>query len=99
MVKKLVHLLIFQDTLLNEVDEVFTVEDNKLLLSRPSKDEVLKTICASNLHAAPGTDGLTNYFFKKCFYIIGGPMTEVVTAVFTGSKPTPSQRTSKIMVF
>ena len=58
----------------------------------------METISESNLHAAPGTDGLTNYFYKQSFDTVGESLTEVVTAVFNRSKPTLSQRTSK-MVF
>ena len=87
-----------QQALLDEVEPVFTDEDNLKLLAEPSKEEVFKTISESNLHAAPGNDGLTNYFYKKCFHIIGDALTEVVAAVTSGDKPTLSQRTSK-MVF
>ena len=59
---------------------------------------MLDILTASNQHAAPGTDGLTSYFYKQCFQIIGDALTEVVQAVFSGQKPTLSQRTSK-MVF
>ena len=80
------------------MEEVFTDEDNIKLEAEPSDKEVLKTISESNVHAAPGTDGLTNYFYKKCFHIVGEALTEVVVSVFSGCKPTMSQRTSK-MVF
>ena len=87
-----------QDLLLAEETPVFTVEDNDKLLMEPTKIEVYNTVSASNLHAAPGTDGLTSYFYKQCFKIVGPPLTEVVRSVFSGGKPTLSQRTSK-MVF
>ena len=87
-----------QDALLTEVDTVFTEADNELLLKQTSKGEVLEILSASNQHAAPDTDGLTSYFYKQCFHIIGQSLTDVVSAVFSGSKPTLSQRTSK-MVF
>ena len=87
-----------QATLLSEIDPVFTTADNEQLLKQPNKKEVLDTLAASNQHAAPGTDGLTSFFYKKCFNIMGDPLTEVVTAVFSGEQPTLSQRTSK-MVF
>ena len=77
---------------------MFTDADNELLLKPVSKQEVLDTLSASNLHAAPGTDGLTSYFYKECFNIMGDSLTDVVSLVHTGSKPTQSQRTSK-MVF
>ena len=87
-----------QDALLAEVEPVFTEADNTLLLKKPTKTDVLKTLSNSNLHAAPGTDGLTSFFYKNCFDVMGDSLTEVVCAVFSGSKPTLSQRTSK-MVF
>ena len=56
----------------------------------------MNTLSNSNLHAAPGTDGLTSFFYKHCFDVMGESLTEVVCAVLSGSKPT--QRTS-MMVF
>ena len=87
-----------QSALLDNVEKVFTEDDNIKLLAEPTRQEVIDTLAESHLHAAPGTDGLTSYFYHKCFHIIGDSLTEVVIAVFNGSKPTLSQRTSK-MVF
>ena len=87
-----------QATLLSEVDPVFSPADNQMLLSAPTKEEVEDTLAESNLHAAPGTDGLTSFFYKECFNTMGDPLTEFVSAVFTGDKPSSSQRTS-LMVF
>ena len=87
-----------QQALLSEVLPVFSEADNQKLLKTPTKVEVYDTLSASNQHAAPGTDGLTNFFYKQSFKTIGKPLTDVVKAVFTGEKPTLSQRTSK-MVF
>ena len=47
-----------------------------------------------NQHAAPGTDGRTAYMYRQCWDLL----TEVIQAVFKGSKPTTSQQTS-LMVF
>ena len=88
-----------QEALLNEVEVVFTDEDNIKLETEPTKKEVLNMITDSNVHEAPaGTDELTNYFCKKCVHIIGETLDELVVSVFSGCKPTMSQRTSK-MVF
>jgi hypothetical protein len=87
-----------QDVILAEVDPVFTEADNELLLKQTSKEEVLETLSASNQHVAPGTDGLTSYFYKQCFHIIGQSLTDVKSDVFSGAKPTLLQRLSK-MVF
>ena len=85
-----------QDTLLDEVNPVFNEADNQKMMKLPTKLEVYETLAASNLHAAPGTDGLTNFFYKECFKTMGGSLTEVVKAVFGGKQPTLSQRTSKM---
>ena len=60
-----------QNTLLAEVTPVFTEADNRKLLKLPTKLHVYETLAASNLHAAPGTDGLTSFFYKECFKIMG----------------------------
>ena len=69
-----------------------------MLLSAPTKKEVEETLSASNLHAAPGTVGMTSFFYKECFDIMGDPLTEVASSVFSGEKSSSSQRTS-LMVF
>ena len=83
-----------QGVLLNDVKEVFTPEDNRMLASEVTKDEVKESIFSANLHAAPGTDGITSYLYKECFEILGDALTEVAKAVFGGEQPSPSQRTS-----
>ena len=77
---------------------MFTQDDNNMLLATPTKKEVEETLKESNLHAAPGTDGITSYTYKECWHILGDSLTEVARAVFDGHKPTTSQRTS-LMVF
>ena len=60
-----------QSALLENVETVFTEDDNLKLLAEPTRQEVIDTLAESHLHAAPGTDGLTSYFYHKCFDIIG----------------------------
>ena len=50
-----------QDLLLAEVPQVFSPDDNELLCKAVTKSEVKETLCAANLHAAPGSDGLTSF--------------------------------------
>ena len=87
-----------QHELLAEVQPVFTSEDNKLLASTPTKDDVKKSVWSAKLHAAPGTDGLTMFLYHHCWDILGDPLTEVVQTIHAGQPPTKSQRTS-LMVF
>ena len=84
--------------LLSEVSPVFTEADNVILKKSPSKAELKEVLASSNLHAAPGTDGLTSYLYNECWDVLGDPLHEVISAIWAGEKLTPSQKTS-IMVF
>ena len=87
-----------QKELLAEVQPVFTAADNKLMTKVPDKQEVKESVWSANLHAAPGTDGLTTFLYYHCWDCLGDPLTEVVQAIHSGQPPTLSQRTS-LMVF
>ena len=87
-----------QEVLLDEVEEVFTEADNKMLNKLPEKGEVLQVLNSCSSNAAPGTDGLTALLYKHHWDILGEPLTAVVQAVFNGQQPTNSQRSS-LMVF
>ena len=103
LVAELLHPLpeldtVAQEQLLSEVVPVFSQADNDLLCKSVNKEEVFKTLCAANLHAAPGSDGLTSFLYKECWEILGDTLTQVVKAIHDGDNPTNSQRTS-LMVF
>ena len=87
-----------QDLLLAEVEPVFTAADNALLCKKATKKEVHETLSEANLHAAPGSDGITSFLYKECWETLGDSLTEVVQAIHGGEQPTRSQRTS-LMVF
>ena len=57
-----------------------------------------KVLDSCRPHAAPGTDGLTVYFYQQFWDLMGDSLTEVICAVLKGATPSPSQRTS-LMVF
>ena len=86
-----------QNKLLNEVKPVFTDSDNEMLTQTPDKNEILSVLKESNLHSAPGTDGITNYFYLQMFEVIGDSLTRVIREIFTNGKPTESQRTVKMI--
>ena len=67
-----------QNVLLNEVEPVFTEEDNEKMLEIPNKSEIYDILKDSNLHAAPGNDCITSYFYYKLFDIIGSTLTRIV---------------------
>ena len=87
-----------QQELLREVQPVFTAKDNEMIMKLPDKEDVKKSVSNSNLHAAPGTDGLTSYFYHHSWDTVGDALTEVVQEIHGGQPPTLSQRTS-LMVF
>ena len=87
-----------QQTLLNEISPVFTEMDINLFLKPPSKDDVWKTVCKSNLNAAPGSDGIPSLAYKECWSVLGDALTEVMLAVHHCQPLQPSMRTS-MMVF
>ena len=87
-----------QEVLLAEVEPCFTVEDNNMLLAEPDREEVNKVLRTCRSHAAPGTDGITAYFYKKYWNLIGDSLCDVIVEIFNGQQPTNCQRTS-LMVF
>ena len=55
-----------QEKLLWKVKEVFTEEDNQMLMKKPTKNEVKGSLWSAKMHTAPGSDGLTNFLYKDC---------------------------------
>ena len=94
-------LLLMHQTLLEEVVEVLTKEDNQMMKKIPTDQEILEVLNDANLQAAPGTDGLPGLpglLYKECWVTSGQSLSEVVRDIFMGEKPPASMRTS-IMVF
>ena len=87
-----------RDTMLYEVENVFTLEDNQKLLKIPSIEDVKRVVSSSNHFAAPGTDGIPSLLYHKCWDIICQSLTEVVQAIHLGDQLTTSMRT-QLMVF
>ena len=87
-----------QNTLLDELTPCFTETDNAILKSPPTLKSVKETIDASNLHAAPGCDGIPSLLYKVCWDTVGPGLTDVMKEVFLCKPLPPSQRTS-LMVF
>ena len=87
-----------QDILLNELVAKVTNEENEMLGKIPDKQEVLETLKAANMHAAPGTDGISSLFYTVCWDIMGEALTDVVKAKFLGESLPVSMRTA-MMVF
>ena len=87
-----------QYILLSEVEQCFTDDNNVTMKAPPTKSEIKKVLDSCRAHADPRTDGLTVFFYQKCWQVMGYPLAEMIGAVFMGEKPSACQRTS-LMVF
>ena len=77
-----------QEVLLNEVEQVFTEEDNQMFTTPPTKNDIWKTICESNLNAAPGSDGIPSLFYKECWKIMDDSLLAIMKDILVfGAKP------------
>ena len=56
-----------QDILLEEVDVVFTEEDNLALTATPDLKEVKLILQKANYKGVLGMAGFNNYLYHKCF--------------------------------
>ena len=54
-----------QQVLLADVKVVFTEQDNKMLCTLPTKEEVWKVLMSCESHSAPGNDGISAYVYKQ----------------------------------
>ena len=87
-----------QQQLLEEVEEVFTEEDNVMMAAPATKDEVKKLLWKANVNSSPGSDGLTYLVYKECWEILGDALTDVCNCLHMGEDETLSQSLS-LMVF
>ena len=89
---------IAQEKLLEEVLPCFTDADNAILSAPTTMQDVKETVDNSNLHAAPGNDGIPSLFYKACWNTMGEPLTEVMQEIFQ-LKPLSSSLRTSLMVF
>ena len=62
----------------------------------PAKNEILSVLKASNIHSAPGTDSISNYFYIQMFDVVGETLTDVTAEIFTSRKPTTSNEPAEL---
>ena len=87
-----------QDTLLAEISPVFSDKDNEMLCAPPTEKEMKQVLSNSHWLAAPGIDGIPSLLYHVCWETMKEPLMEMTKAVFSGNKPSLSQRTA-MMVF
>ena len=83
-----------QRFLLEEIEPVYTSEDNVKLLAAPTLKELKETLARANLHAAPGTDGIPSLLYKYHWEIMGSSLLKVISAIHEGNPLPRSLRTS-----
>ncbi|XP_060202298.1 uncharacterized protein LOC132630740 [Lycium barbarum] len=71
-------------SILEHVQEAITQDQNDLLCSMPSLEEVHKAVFELAGDSACGPDGLSGIFYQKCWDIVGVDVYNVVKAFFDG---------------
>ena len=84
--------------LLNEVESVFSEDDNKMLLAPPTLVEIKEVLKKTNLTAAPGNDGIPSLLYSVCWDTLKDDILDMIKYVHMGGSPSLSQRQS-LMVF
>ena len=87
-----------QQILLNELHGDVTEDENFMLNKLPTKEEVLSVIKSSNIHAAPGNDGITMLVYKTCWDFLGDALTDLAVAMHN-AEPLPISMRTSMMVF
>ena len=81
-----------QEELLQDVEKVFTEEDNKLLEAPISNQEIRESLERCNFKASPGTDSVTYLTYKSCWHILGEDLGDVLREVVQSKKPSKSMQ-------
>ena len=87
-----------QEELLDEVEPVFTPDDNEMLQAEISDEEVKMSLHRSNKKASPGCDGLTYLVYEQCWGSLGKHLCEVIREVVRVGTPSVSMQHS-LLVF
>lgn len=67
------------------IPNMFTTDDNSMLLTEPTLEEVKKAVFDSDPNSSPGPDGFTSCFFQKAWDIISQNILDMVKAVCNGN--------------
>ncbi len=66
------------ETTIEAMDQVVTPLHNQILLSSFTAEEIRKTVFQMHPSKAPGAEGMSCFFFKKYWHILGDNVTQVV---------------------
>ena len=80
-----------------EISLCFTESDKAILLSPPTLQNMKETVSNSNLHAAPGTEGIPSFIYKECWNNLGEALTYVMPDIHHCKSLSNYQRTSLVV--
>ncbi|CAH9124930.1 unnamed protein product [Cuscuta epithymum] len=75
------------DHFLQTIPAVINEDDNRFLNKLPTETEVKDAVWDLNQNGAPGPDGFSGKFFKKCWSIVGKDVVNAVQEFFIGVPP------------
>lgn len=81
---------------LNHIPSLLTTEDNAMICSVPTSDEIKAVVHSMDPDSAPGPDGFSGYFFQICWELIHTDVTSAVQAYFCGHS-LPTALTSSVI--
>ncbi|KAK9289093.1 hypothetical protein L1049_017564 [Liquidambar formosana] len=64
------------------IPQMVTEEENILLTSVPSAEEIRAAIFSMDPHSSPGPDGFNGFFFQTCWEIVSSDVIKAVTIFF-----------------
>ena len=76
------------------MEEVFTAEDNKLLDSPITDEDVKASLQSANRNSSPGSDGLTYQTYLACWDSLGQHLSDVIREIVRSGKLPGSMRNS-----
>ena len=85
-----------QRELLEQVDKVFTDQDNQMLDKPITNEEVWESLLRANRSSSPGSDSISYSVYIHCWPLLG-PLCDVIRAVVEKGRPTESMKHSLLL--
>ena len=86
-----------QRELLEQVDRVFTDQDNQMLDKPITNEEVWESLLRANRSSSPGSDSISYSVYIHCWPLLGPHLCDVIRAVIEKGRPTESMKHSLLL--